>query len=77
MNTWFGFVAPAGTPREIVMRLNSEINRIVGSNDAREKLGPQGFDLTPGATPETFAKTIADDLASWVPLVKAAGARAD
>ena len=77
VNTWFGFVAPAGTPRDVVMRLNAEINKIVAGNETKEKLGPQGFDLSPGATPEMFAKTITDDLASWVPLVKAAGAKVD
>jgi len=77
VNTWFGFVAPAGTPPEIVDRLNREINRIFASADAKEKLGPQGFDLAPPMTPAAFAKVIADDLAKWVPIVKASGAKAD
>jgi tripartite-type tricarboxylate transporter receptor subunit TctC len=45
VNTWFGFVAPAKTPPEIVARLNAELNKIFASAEAREKLGPQGFDL--------------------------------
>ena len=77
MNTWFGFVAPAGTPQDIVARLNSEINRIFASPESREKLGPQGFDLVPPMTPAQFSKLIADDLAKWVPIVKASGAKAD
>ena len=77
VNTWFGFVAPAGTPPELVDRLNREINRIFASADAKEKLGPQGFDLAPPMTPAAFAKVIADDLGKWVPIVKAAGAKAD
>ena len=77
VNTWFGFVAPAGTPPEIVDRLNREINRIFASADAKEKLGPQGFDLAPPMTPAAFAKVIADDLGKWVPIVKASGAKAD
>ena len=47
INTWFGFIAPAGTPPDIVARLNTELNRILSSADAKEKLGPQGFDLAP------------------------------
>jgi len=77
VNTWFGFIAPAGTPKDIVDRLNREITRIVGSAEAKEKLGPQGFDLAPATSPAQFAKIIADDMTHWVPIVKAAGAKAD
>ena len=77
VSTWFGFVAPAGTPADITARLNSEINRIFASAEAKETLGPQGFDLAPAASAAAFGKTIADDLAKWVPIVKAAGAKAD
>ncbi|HVE49692.1 MAG TPA: tripartite tricarboxylate transporter substrate binding protein [Casimicrobiaceae bacterium] len=77
INTWFGFVAPAGTPPEIVGRLNVEINRIFASAEAKEKLGPQGFDLVPSLTPAQFSRIIADDMAKWVPIVKASGAKAD
>jgi tripartite-type tricarboxylate transporter receptor subunit TctC len=77
VNTWFGFVAPPGTPPDVVARLNTEINRIFASAEARDKLGPQGFDLAPPSTPAQFAKLIADDLAHWVPIVKASGAKAD
>ncbi len=74
VNTWFGFVAPARTPPEIVAQLNTELNRIFASAEAKEKLGPQGFDLAPPMAPAAFAKLIADDLAVWVPIVKASGA---
>ena len=77
VNTWFGFVAPAGTPPEVVNRLNAELNKIFTSAEAKERLGPQGFDLSPPLTPAAFAKLIADDLARWVPIVKASGAKAD
>ncbi|MFO1311555.1 MAG: tripartite tricarboxylate transporter substrate binding protein [Burkholderiales bacterium] len=77
VNTWFGFVAPAGTPPEIVNKLNAEFNRIFASAEAKEKLGPQGFDLAPPITPAAFGKIIADDLAKWVPIVKASGAVAN
>lgn len=77
VNTWFGFVAPAGTPADVVARLNAELTRIFASADAKDKLGPQGFDLAPPMAPATFGKVIADDLASWVPIVKASGATAN
>lgn len=77
VNTWFGYVAPAGTPPEIINRLNAELNKIFASTETREKLGPQGFDLSPPLTPAAFGKLIADDLTRWVPIVKASGAKAD
>ena len=77
VNTWFGFVAPAGTPADVVAKLNAELNRIFASQEAKDKLGPQGFDLAPPMTPATFGKLVVDDLAKWVPIVKAAGATAN
>ncbi|HZQ61253.1 MAG TPA: tripartite tricarboxylate transporter substrate binding protein [Casimicrobiaceae bacterium] len=75
--TWLGFVAPAATPPEVVARLNREINRIFASAEAREKLGPQGFELAPPMTPAAFAKLVSDDMTKWLPLVKASGAKAE
>ena len=77
VNTWFGFVAPAGTPPDVVAKLNAELNRIFASQEAKDKLGPQGFDLAPPMAPAAFGKLIADDLVKWVPIVKAAGATAN
>jgi tripartite-type tricarboxylate transporter receptor subunit TctC len=77
VNTWFGFVAPAGTPPDIVDRLNREITRITASPEVRERLGPQGFDLAAPSPPAAFSKIIAEDMAKWVPIVKASGAKAD
>jgi len=77
VNTWFGFVAPARTPPEIVARLHGELTRIFASAEAKEKLGPQGFDLAPPMAPAAFSKLIANDLAVWVPIVKASGASAN
>jgi tripartite-type tricarboxylate transporter receptor subunit TctC len=77
VSTWGGFVAPAGTPPEIVARLNAELNKILASAETQEKLGAQGFELSALLTPEGFSKLIAEDLNHWVPVVKAVGARAD
>ena len=77
MNTWGGYVGPAGTPPEVVARLNAELTAIFASASARERLAAQGFDLSAPMTPGAFANLIADDMARWVPVVKAAGAKAD
>jgi tripartite-type tricarboxylate transporter receptor subunit TctC len=75
VNAWAGFVAPAGTPPEIIGKLNAELLRIFASAEAKQKLERQGFDLLPPLTPAAFSKLIADDLIRWVPVVKAARAR--
>jgi tripartite-type tricarboxylate transporter receptor subunit TctC len=77
VNTWFGFVGPAGMPADIVARYNTELSRIFRSPEVVEKLGKQGFELVPGMTPAAFGKLIADDMATWIPIVKTSGATAD
>jgi tripartite-type tricarboxylate transporter receptor subunit TctC len=77
VDAWAGFVAPAGTPPEIVGRLNAELIKIFASAEAEEKLGSHGFELSPPLTSAAFSQLIADDLTRWVPVVKASGAKAD
>ena len=77
VNTWFGFVAPAGTPADIVARLHSEMNAIFALPAVKENLASQGFELAPPTTPAAFMKLIHDDMAKWVPIVKASGATAN
>jgi tripartite-type tricarboxylate transporter receptor subunit TctC len=74
--TWFGFVAPAGTPKDIVAALNTEINKALQSADVKKKLSDQGADVL-GGTPETFGNLIKSDLVRWAPIVKASGATLD
>lgn len=66
---WFGFMGPAGTPREIVTRLNAELNRVVKLPDVAERLGAQLFDVRTG-TPEEFAALIKSDVAKWAKVVR-------
>jgi tripartite-type tricarboxylate transporter receptor subunit TctC len=77
VNTWFGFVAPARTPPEIVARLNSEMNGILALPAVRENLIAQGFELAPPTTPAAFLKLIQNDMNKWIPIVKASGATAN
>lgn len=59
--TWYGLWAPAGLPREILVRLNAEVNKALAS-DLRDKLLAQGYELSPGS-PEDFAKFQREDMA--------------
>jgi tripartite-type tricarboxylate transporter receptor subunit TctC len=61
---WFGFIAPAGTPREIVVLLNKEMNRAVMLPDVREKLDSYGLEIHT-ESPEYFANVIRRDMEKW------------
>ena len=76
VTNWFGIVAPAGTARPIVARLNKELNAALGSRELRERLASQGADAV-GGTPEEFAKVIRADFAKWARVVKESGAKVD
>ena len=77
VNTWFGFVSRAGTPADIVERLHSEIGKVLDEPALRGRLAQQGFELAPAISPAQFSKIVSDDLAKWVPLVRASGAKVD
>lgn len=74
--TWFGLLAPAGTPRDVVARLNAEFNKALSQDEVRKSLGDQGADPA-GGTPEQFAALIRDDIPRWGKVVKESGARID
>ena len=71
-DSWTGYLAPAGTPKEIIAKLHADITRTLGLPEVREKLTTLGFDLV-GGTPEAFATLIRNDIARFGKLVKAAG----
>ena len=71
-NGWFGYVAPAGTPRGIVMRLNAEINRAMREPDVSEKLVNAGLTIVT-ESPEYFAEYLKRDYAKYGKLVKDIG----
>ena len=74
--TWGGILAPAGTPRDIVMKLNVAFNAALKMEDVRAKLGGAGIEIQ-GGTPEQFATVIKGEVDKWEPVVKAAGIKAD
>jgi len=75
-SSWFGVLAPAGTPVAIIARLNAEIAKWLASPEAREKLASQGANAA-GGSPEDFAKHIAAETAKWQKVVKESGAKVD
>ena len=73
---WNGLVAPAGTPRPVIDKINAEVNAILKLPDVAQKMNAAGFDLI-GGTPEDFAKLIAAESARWTPVVKRLGITAN
>ena len=73
---WFGVLAPAGTPKEIVNRLSVEIAKIARSPEMRERLVSLGAEPV-GGTPDEFAAVIARDIAKWTALAKSVGIKVD
>ena len=67
---WFGFAAPARTPREVLVKLNKEIVRIIALPDVKERLISQGAEPV-GDTPEEFAQFIKAEAAKWGKVIKA------
>ena len=76
MDSWLGVLAPAGTPRAAIERLNAELNRALAVPQVREKLAAQGLDVV-GGTPEQFGGVIRGDFERWSRVVKAANIKAD
>jgi len=76
LGTWFGVLAPAGTPREIVARLNAEMVKIIASPEFRKRMDDIGAEPV-GNTPEQMAAQIRDDTERFARLVKAAGVSID
>ncbi len=73
---WFGLMAPAGTPREIVDRLHAETAKALQDPDLRQKLAGLGVEIQPGS-PQEFTALLKVETEKWAKVVKASGARAE
>lgn len=70
--TWYGIVAPAATPQDIVMKLNAEIVAIVRQPDTHERLSREGADPV-GSSPQEFGRFIQSEIEKWRKVIRAAG----
>jgi tripartite-type tricarboxylate transporter receptor subunit TctC len=75
--TWNAILAPAGTPKPIVGKLNAAINKALADPKVAAALEKTGIDPTPGSTPESTAEFINAELKKWAPIIKASGAQVD
>ena len=69
---YYGLVAPAGTPRPIIDKLNKQLQAALASSEVKKQLGLDGTEITPG-TPEDYAAFIDKDEKKWSQLVKTSG----
>ena len=76
MSIWYGLVAPAGTPREIVTRLNKEMIRIMALPDIKERFVQLGAEPTT-STPEEFTALVREELAKWGKVIREDGIKVD
>jgi putative tricarboxylic transport membrane protein len=72
MDSWTGMFAPANTPRDIVMRLNVELRRIIDDPDVKLRLGAVGFEAS-SSTPEELGEFVKVQLVKWTQMIKDAG----
>ncbi len=75
-NVWFGMWAPAGTPKQIISRLNQALARAIKQREVQERLRAVSLEPT-HSTPEEFARVIARDIATWSKVVKAGNIKID
>ncbi len=73
---WNGFVAPAGTPRDVIERMNREINAVLHAADVKPRIEAAGWDVA-GGSAESFASFMQTERARWKPVIKRSGARLD
>jgi tripartite-type tricarboxylate transporter receptor subunit TctC len=76
ISTWFGLLAPAGTPADIVAKWNADVGRILRTPEMRDRLSAMGAEAAPD-TPAEFAQFIAGEAAKYARIVKLSGAKPD
>ena len=75
--TWNAILAPAGTPKPVVAKLNDAANKALADPQVIDSLIKAGVDPTPGSTPASTADFVKSELAKWAPIIKASGAQID
>jgi tripartite-type tricarboxylate transporter receptor subunit TctC len=76
VSSWYGLLAPAGTPRDVIMKLHAEVVKALAAPDLLERYQASGLEAV-GNTPDAFAGVIREDTARWAKVVRAANIRAE
>ncbi len=76
LSSWYGLMAPAGTPRPIIEQLNAQANKVLASDEVRRRILDFGAEVG-GGTPEEFGRFVETEIARYAEIVKASGAKLD
>ncbi len=76
LSVWFGVLAPAGTPREIIARLNTEIVKVLNAPEVKDRFAKQGVEVRT-STPEQFGEFLRSEVGRWAKVVQDANIKAD
>ena len=74
-SAWYGIVAPAGTPADVVQRLNKEVNAVTATPEVKQRMEAMGALVPAGQTPEEFSAFIQSEIARYAEIVKISGAK--
>jgi tripartite-type tricarboxylate transporter receptor subunit TctC len=74
-SAWYGIVAPAGTPADVVQRLNKEVNAVTSTPEVKQRMESMGALVPAGQTPEEFSTFIQSEIARYAEIVKISGAK--
>jgi tripartite-type tricarboxylate transporter receptor subunit TctC len=77
LTSWNGIFGPAGVPRDVVDKLNTELQAVLADKDVQAQLKQIGFEVWPSKTPEEFARYVSDQLVHWASMIRQAGIRAE
>jgi tripartite-type tricarboxylate transporter receptor subunit TctC len=75
LEAWFGIWAPAGTPPDLVKKLNADVGAVLADAEFRAKLASDGSEVVTGGTPDEFSGYVKSETAKWAKVVKESGAR--
>jgi tripartite-type tricarboxylate transporter receptor subunit TctC len=76
VDSWQAFFAPAGTPKDIVGKLNAEFTALLKTKEVIDSFETQGFEAG-GGSPDDLGKFVRDETTKWAPIMKTAGIKAD
>jgi tripartite-type tricarboxylate transporter receptor subunit TctC len=76
VSSWYGVFAPAGLNKDLVAKLNADIDAVLGAADLKERLASLGAEPMPMAS-EDFGRYVREDIAKWAKVVKESGAKVD
>lgn len=77
LTSWNGIFGPAGMPREVVDKLNTELQAVLADKEVQAQLKQIGFEVWQSKTPEEFSRYVADQLVHWASMIRQAGIRAE